>query len=409
MKSIGIAVTVLFVSSCSAAPSKDAIGQNSTPDWFQSDLKRELAISSTKLLEIPELNVSDQVLGNFELIDQDEGYWYFVSEVEGTTPVECYVYTEFDGAANTLSYVIDYELEYIGETFEQEISERSNFGHDIGVIGSVPYIEFDTLYYVDVDNEKAAGVVKAISAQTNNSLQVCIHNEIGFKDTFNSIAQSFITAIANSEDSESFYEVIYQTLINGSAVGFVRESYFTDEEGDVFMQRDQSFAVPVDNASFSRTDTSYIEWSDSNGSLINADSFTVENGEVKSNLKLTATENSWIVEGQLQAKEVQQDLNHDGWILSSYGTFLAVDGLVKSENTSREYPMWIENADPGVVTEVIFNEITDNPEANIELVMGPVSTEAYYENSIVQRASSRQGNLSVDLEIMHVSGAPILE
>lgn len=404
-----VLIAVFFLlSGCSSVQSKDSTFTSSMPDWFQEAMKSEATIESSNRLNVSDLNLDDEVLGNFELANQDEGYWYFISEIDGSAAVECYVYTDFDGTANTLYRVIDYELEYISESYEQDITNRSNFGLDIGVIESAPYIALDTMYNVGTHNETRTGLVKAIAARTNQSLQVCVHNEIGYKETFYSLAESFISAIAKSEKSDSFYEPVYKLSINGMPIGFARESYSIDADGDILTRREQSLAIPVDESSISRNDTSTTEWSFPNGLLINSNTFSLENNDLQSSLSLLATENEWIVEGQLQGKEVKETLAHDDWILSSYGSYLAAQSLLESEGSLEEHNMWISQADPGAVTQVTLSKITEIPTANIKLEMGPVTTEYFFdENGIVQQGSSSQGNVSIDLEIMYVHGSPL--
>ena len=406
LKSLTAAISLLFV--CSSVQADDSGDTSTLPEWFQNALTREVTVNASNKINIPELNVADDVLGNFQLAEQDEGFWYFVSEIEGTAPVECYLYTDFDGAANSLSYVIDHELEYIGKTYEQNVTDRSNFGLDIGVIGSTPYIALDTLYNVEVENEKRAGIVKAIAAQTNRSLQVCIQNEIGFKDTFYSLAESFIKAIAKGEDSDAFYEPVYKLSMNGNPVGFARERYSIDADGDILVRRSQSIAIPVDKTSISRTDISATEWSFADGSLINANTYTIVNGEVQSDLSISLADNGWIVEGQLQGKEVKETLAHDKWILSGYGSILETQSLLESENSSEGYEMWIDHVNPGAVTNVTLNKITDDPAANIEFDMGPITMEIYSDdNGIARRVLSNQGNVRINLDIMSVNGTPL--
>ena len=408
MKHKVLTAACILLSSCSSVQSQNATDTNSMPDWFRDALSREANTNSSARLVIPELNVSDEVLGNFELEQQDDGFWYYVSEVEDSSPIECYLYTDFDGAANTLYSVIDYELEYVGETYEQEVTDRKNFGLDVGIVGRTPYITLDTLFNVESDGEKVAGLVKAIVSQTEKSLQVCIHNAVGFEDTFHLRAKSLISAVAKGENSDVFFEPVYKLAMNGVPVGFARESYSFDEEGDVFLERVQSLVVPVGESSLSRTDTSAIEWSFADGALINANTYSVVNGEVESNFSLLVDDNDdWVVEGQLQGKEIKETLAHDDWILSSYGSYLSTQSLLESDRSSLEFNMWIEDADPGAVTPVTFKKLDENTTANVGITMGPITVDYFAdEDGIIQHGLSSQANISVALDIMSVHGTP---
>lgn len=408
MNDKGFIALFLLLGGCASVESKDTSITNDFPDWFQEALEREAPVETSNKLDIPELNVTDEVLGKFNLVEQNEDYWFFASESEESSPVECYIFTDFDGAANTLVNVVDYELEYTGDFFESSITNRTNFGLDIDVVGNTPFIALDTLYNVEVEDEHSAGVVKAIAAQTHRSLIVCLHNEIGFKNTFYSLAESFISAIKKGEQSNLFYEPVYRLSINGNPVGFIRERYSFDDEGDVQVRTDKSLAVPVDEFSISRTDSQVVHWSFPDGALINASIYSVENGDVKANLSLSVEDDDWIVKGEFQGKEISETLAYDGWILSNYGVNKAIKSVLVSEEPSQEYAMWLEEVDPSTAAVVTLSEIQDNPSANVKIEMGPIIMDGNSdENGIVRQAYTRQGNVGIEMDIMHVGGSPV--
>ena len=63
--------------------------------------------------------------------------------------------------------------------------------------------------------------LKDISAQTDQSLQLCIHNEMGYRQTFFNVFESFVQAFLENQKNQNFFEVIYQVSTNGAPMGYV--------------------------------------------------------------------------------------------------------------------------------------------------------------------------------------------
>ncbi len=410
MKSIRIpallALTSLFNFNTAA---KDLIALENFPDWFQEAMVREKAVTTTSKLEIEKLNASGEIKGKLKLIETDETYWYYTIDIGTDSPVECYAFTSYDGPANSLYGVAGHSLTGAEALNNKELSGRYTYAIDSGVIDGNPYMLLDTLYNLGDGEQKVAGLMKGLSAKTDNSLQICIHNELGYRQTFLSVFASFLNAFSTNQANPEFFSTVYQFSLNGIPVGYASEKYRTDEDGDVQLKGHTAMLVPVDQSGVSRSDTAGVEWSTPAGELINATAYNVENSQLGFDFSISREEGAWQIAGQLQGKEVKSTLEHTGELLTNFGSYIVSASLSDSEVSSRELVMWSPDADPTAATQVRISKIDGNANANRKLEVGPISIDFMSDvNGIFLNGVMHHGPISMNMELMHKVGMPKL-
>lgn len=413
IKLVIAALVTLLASACSSvqhqSQNQNFVSLESFPSWFKDSVSREQELTTTSPLKIPQLNIDTEVSGSIKLIEEDSSSLYFQIEIGTKAPVECYVLQEYDGAANSLHALIDSSLSGIEEANNLPLSETYNYAINTGVISGTPFLRFDTLYSLGTGNEKAAGILKGASAETNDSLQICLHNELGYHDTFSTVFNSFINAFSQSEQGTDFYRTIYELTLNDKAVGYAREKYTVDSDGDIQIEYDSASLIPLDATSVARSDSASISWSRPNGSLINKKEHSIENGALASAFSLYEDNGKWLVEGELQGKAINAELNHTDWLLSDYGSYLASADLMTSDEKSAEYNIWSSDADPTAVLKLILSKIDNNPSSNMKMDIGPLSMDAQVEkNGVAKKVTFKQGAMNMLFEQTFANGEPLL-
>ena len=266
----------------------------------------------------------------------------------------------------------------------------------------------DLLYSLGSGDSKVTGILKGLSAQTGPNLQICLHNEVGYQQAFFDVFASFVEAFQQNENSQSFFEPIYKMTLNDIPVGYSKEKYIVDKDGDIEITSQSALLLPVNHSSIARSDSVSRSWSNPDGSLINALSYSVENSQLSSNFTLIYDE-GWLVEGELQGKPVKQKLEYDGWFLSGFGSYLETARLMATKEKSAEFPMWIPEADPTSKLDVTLKKILDNPKQNFEIKMGPIVMNFLAnDKGGFKQGSLKQGPLMLSLELIQVSGEPVL-
>ncbi len=388
----------------------DLVDLNDFPGWFKDAMNREINIDDKSTLKIKPFNVNSEILGEAKLIEEGEGTWYYQIEVGIDTPVECYVFSEYDGAANSLHSIVELSLSGVETLNKLSLSSKLNFAVNNGIVGDTPYLLFDTLYTLGEGNKKVSGVIKGLAAETNQSLQVCIHNSVGYRNTFFTIFESFIQAFLANEDNPEFFKTVYQISYNEMPVGYATEEYTMDDEGDINMINHNVVLIPVDSNSIARSDSIKNSWTRSDGSLINAHEYTINNGSLASQYSITNKDEKWVVDGELQGKAIQATLEYDKWLLSSFGSYLETINLSKSEKKSDEFYMWISDADPTSVLKIVISKISDDPNANYQFEMGPlVMKMSVDDKGIVRKGTWKEVSSLMEMKLIYVKGEPTIQ
>lgn len=402
--SIGVLCTAISIS----ANASDLINISDFPEWFQEAMVRESGQIKTSVLSLEQLNVNTEVLGKYTLNDDSDGTWYYTIDIGSPSPVECYVFTSYDGPATSLYSVVEYGLSGIETLNNKKLVAKNNYSVAAGVIGDAPYLALDTLYTLESGGQRVIGVLKAMSAQTDQSLQICMHNELGYRESFYNTFVSFVNAFSENQANAEFFEAISKVSINGIPMGFLHESYTSDADGDISVVNNSALMVPVDASSIARTDSVSRSWSKIDGTLINSSDYTIENGTVSSQFSIVYQDDAWQVEGEMQGKAISTQLEHKGELLSGFGSYVGLASLRNSDKRSQEYFMWAPSADPTSVLPVVLSQIDDNESANFEIDMGPMVLRFLADDKgIFRQGNILQGPMTMQIELLYSKGQPL--
>lgn len=394
----------IFIFSAQAS-AVELLSPTELPDWFQKELKKEKKVSKKSTLKIESLGVDSKIKGKITKEESVDTYRYYVIDIKTKTPVECYVFTEFDGTANSLYNMIDASLEGAVTLNNKPLTAKFNLSLESGISDATPYMSLNILYKLGNDAESVLGTIKGLSARTHNSLQICIHNEIGYNKSFFSVFESFVHAVASGNKPDNFLEVVYQFTFNGIPVGYGRDIFTKDSSGDIESSSDSAFMIPVDTNTIARSDSMSKSWSKPNGNLINAFSYTIDNSAYTHLYTLKPDEDLWITEGESQGKAQRYTLAHKGAILSNYGSYLKSAELLKSADNTMEAVMWMPEVDPSSVTKMKLNKIVKDPDANMEVNMGPISIKTLIDdNGILKKGKMTMGPMEMTMKILHKKG-----
>lgn len=406
-----IALTLCLTLSVSGkSEAKELVDLSAFPDWFLDSLAREKSVSTSTKFENTELGFSGTVKGKLSLVSKGEGYWYYNIDIGTSSPVECYVYTSFDGPANTLSNVIDVVLPAIEELNKKQLMKRSNFALDIGVTDNLAYMLLDTLYTLGKSDEAVSGILKTLSARTGETLQTCLHNEVGYRNTFKTVFESFIATTKPKKDSSVFFENAFTMSFNGIAMGYSQEVHALDQDGDVYTRQYNSMIFPAGSGTISRSDSFVEQFGRVDGSLINLYEYSVENGILVHEYSVTMSNSKWQVEGERKGEAVSAALEYDEWLLTTYGSYLATSALLTGEEQKADYHMWLSSANPLAALQTTLQKVEGNENANVQLEVGPIKLEylANVDGTFSQMTINQEG-IVLKMTPLYQKGSPVLE
>lgn len=409
MKRTSVACLLTALLSTAPATAKDYITSEQLPDWFSKSLVKEAKDLPRTRLSLPAFPINATGLGTWSEAQSEDNYWYFTVDIGSESPVECWAFQEYDGLANSLVNMMKYAVNNVSANLNKTLESQYNFSLDVSNLGNVPVFSYDILYNLGETDERVSGLMKGMSAESANGLQVCLHNEIGYRETFKDVFTSFVNAVDRSANVKPFFFAINGMKMQGERVGIVSEKFSIDADGDVEIVEATSLILPVDANTVSSTDSLARSWSRIDGTLINTYEYTVENGEVLSSMGLSRTEGTWVIEGEIQGKKVNSELSYDDVFTSNFGAYLETQKLANSDQDSLSYNTWSLEGDPTQPTPTVMYKKSQK-NGLLELVAEIESFKIEYtvdEDFIMQKAKVEMGPIDYSVMPMYVSGKPI--
>ncbi|GFD77626.1 hypothetical protein KUL118_04880 [Tenacibaculum sp. KUL118] len=387
---------------------KNYITSEQLPEWFNKSLSKEAKDLPQTRISLPAFPLNAIGVGTWSGAQSVEDYWYFTVDIGSETPVECWAFKDYDGLANSLINMMKFSITNISTTLNKAVESQYNFSLDISTLGSTPVFSYNILYNLGDSDERVAGLIKGMSAESANGLQVCLHNEIGYRDTFKNVFNSFVNAVDKTAHVQPFFFAINGMTMQGELVGIVSEKFSKDADGDVEIVETTSLILPVDANTVSSTDSVVRSWGHSDGTLINSYAYTVENGELSSSIGVSRPEEKWVIDGEIQGKSVSSELLYDGVFISNFGTYLETQKLANSDNDSTRYNTWSVDADPTQPTSTVMYK-KGQKNGLLELLAEIEGFKVEYtvdEDFIMQEAQVNMGPIEFDIIPMYVSGKP---
>ncbi len=387
---------------------KDYVISEQLPGWFNTSLKKEARDLPRTRVSLPVFPINATAIGTWSDAKPIEDYWYFTVDIGSESPVECWAFQDYDGLANSLVNMMKYAVSNISKAQEKVLDSQFNFSLNMSTMGNTPVFAYNLLYNLGEPEQRVSGLLKGMSAETANGLQVCLHNEVGYRETFKDVFASFVNAVDKSSNPQPFFHAINGMKMHGELVGIVSEKFLKDADGDVEIVETTSLILPVDESTVASTDARVRSWSRADGTLINAYQYAVENSELSSSMGISMPDDKWVLEGEIQSKAISSELAFTGELISNFGAYLETQKLAASDKTSANYYTWNADADP---TQATATELQKNGTENglLKLTANVIGFKVNYtvdEAFIMQNAEMKMGPMDFHISPLYVSGKP---
>lgn len=279
------------------------------PKWLKDARARE-----SKSLKAAEIRSQDgwftaRTPGkSVKTIEEGEGSYSVELDIGGDASVYCEVFPKGIDLANALRVTLNNAIAEI-ESSQGKIEARALEGTDAGAYGPAPYISLTWIYRVATPEGAMLGALKQFVMEKGDLAVYCAHNDLGYTRTFTAITRAFAESIKTREPpaTPQFVE-ISTTSMSGTKVGITVSTLERDSEGDARAQQTTAMFIATSDGTVQSHDSMHVSWVRPDGTLINAASTKVSNGELANNLTLTNDAGTWIVEGEIQGKAVKSAL-----------------------------------------------------------------------------------------------------
>jgi hypothetical protein len=279
------------------------------PQWLKDARARES--KSLKPAQIQskdgwfKVSTPGKSVGTIEL---EQGSYSVELDIGGDSNVHCEVYPKGVDLANTLRVTFDNAMKNAAER-QGKLEARALESSEAGAHGAVPYIAMNWVYRVAGSNGSLLGGFKQIVLEKDNLGVYCAHNAFGFTRTFAAIGKAFADSLQTQEavNAPQYMEISAVTM-SGKKIGVAVTTVQRDSEGDTRAKQMSAMLVSMPNDIIHAQDATHIEWVRPDGTLINAGSTEVVNGELSTDLTLQQDEDAWVVEGKAEGTPVKAAL-----------------------------------------------------------------------------------------------------
>jgi hypothetical protein len=383
------------------------------PKWLKDARARE-----SKSLKTTEIRSKDgwfraRVPGKVKgAIEKVEGSYSVELNISSDASVFCEVFPEGVDFANALRVTFDNSLKTI-ESSQGKLEARALERTDAGAFGTVPFISATWLYRVSGPDGALVGALKQIIMEKDETAVYCAHNELGYAQTFATLAQAFAESLVTQAPvvTPHFLEISTASM-SGTKIGVTVSRLERDSDGDTRALQSTAIFLATADGKIQSQDSRHLNWVRPDGSLINSVSTDVANGEVTESLGLKqADDGTWSVEGTVQGKNVKTSLpagsQPGNWVLQSQQLRAL---LAEPDPVGREHSMglWIaENPEKltAVKTRILAKHGDAHFTARGDIGAIPADLTIDKATGTAAAADVQIGPVKMKLERVHVSGS----
>ena len=360
----------------------DGVSMDGWPAWARDSMKAEIKRMKNRAVATPDDSVRSKLPGKPATPQPMEDGWYFSSDIEAESPLECYLFTSSRDLATLTDVMAEANIEAVAGSHDR-VGNRQVFHTEAGAVAGMPYLALEWLYTVERDSQVLVGFTKVRAATKGEKAFVCSHNYLGYRTT---LARAFATFVENTtvadDGPEPFYEEIARLDMNGMGTGVTYASYRRDDDGGIRMDTAESSLMPVDAATVATSDAYTISFSRPDGELVNAYEVSVENGEIASNMKLNRNaDGNWTSSGTLQGKELAYEIDGELQPASEWRQLALARNLFAGDDPSVSALIWIPGIDPTQFLQATMTRDDAKVERQAIMTLGPLSYAGRFDAS----------------------------
>jgi len=389
-----------------------AVGlQAQEPKWLTDARAREGKIGTPKEFKSKDnwfkARVPGRVNGAVEKVDDS---YSIEIDFGGDSAAYCEVIPDGIDMADMMRRTLELTMQQVAEN-QGKLESRVLEYADAGAIGNLPYLQAHWIYRVHDGKELRLGQLKQFVTLKSGIGLYCAHLDIGYVKSFDAVTRSLAETLETTTAAPApYYQEIAVATLGGTKSGIAMLTLEKDADGDTKAEEITAMMVPGAGGALHTQDAVHKEWTRPDATMINAAHFIAENGELNVSLGLKEGEDSWVINGEMQGKEVSFKLPPD----SAPGTWLAqalgIRKLLAGENPvggEHSLPMWLA-ADPAKLTEARTKVLAKSgaTDYSARATAGAIEAAVILDkNGSINSANMQVGAQKVSIERVFVHGS----
>ena len=301
----------LILSACASTPSNNNAASSGAKNTIEQAMLQEAALSDSYQLDSEDGFFSATVKGAKQpSIQPLDGLHQVTIPIGTRIPAQCFVYHDALDSATTLNYLIDASLETMEKT------KISNI--DAGTFDKMPFLYKENLYFTK-DNK--VGMLKGIVVPLKSSLLACLHDTVGYRETFRQMVESFAMSLTLKDvaDENWNHEEVIVWRMRDMNIGYTVTRATPSKDGEIKSITETALMIPRSEQETLTHDEYNLTYEHENGELIYGRYSEAENGELKINVRLDLDEQGdYRVSGTFKGKQIDEPLNADAVLEGPY-------------------------------------------------------------------------------------------
>ncbi len=377
------------------------------PDWVQESMQNEVAKLAFSDVDMPDDALTVKLPGKVTPPQAIEGGWYLSTDIGAGVPIECYLIQGARDLATITHTMAQLSSDAVAAQHGEMVERQFHFV-DSGEVAGLPFLALEWMYAIrNADGQILVGFTKTRAATKGQRTFVCVHNNLGYRDTF---ARLFDGFVVNAEVPDTtptpYYEEIVKVDLNGIGSGIGYAAFYapgTRDEGNLTeIHIIEASLMPVDRSTMMTSDSTSISREDPTGTLASASDFTVENDEWARELHLARDpekDNDWAVSGTSQGKEIAVTIDGS---LEPAGVLRQLEmarDVFAEGATSVDAAVWMPSIDPTTFMPTTMTRDDAETERQAQLQMGPIGyTGLFDEDGNMYEADISIGPVTISIE-----------
>lgn len=243
-------------------------------------------------------------------------YYYSTIDVGANSPIECFFYkTEISPASSikTMSNAILSNEKIVGKIAQKAVSM---FG--AGTIESSPFLLLNTSFRTD---ENKVGNLKAMVALKDASSVICLHNDVGYNQTFSQRFVEIVSSlkVGSVDELKPQYRDVLLLKLGEMPIGFVASYLVPGQNKTSVWIEKTSLLFPESESAVKAIDDTDLEVSDHEGSLILGRYKSEMDSKISHLIEIGTNDlKAYAVKGMVNDQNISTTINTYG-IVSNYG------------------------------------------------------------------------------------------
>lgn len=301
-------------------------------------------------------------------------------------------------------------LQRLAKSAEEKTQVQAVRVSDIVALAENPAVFLEVEYVVPTKGGVAAGMMKAMLYANPDIPVLCVHDELGYRESFKRISLDLVRSASVGASSEARYQELQLVKLNDRPVGFERRVMMDGEGNTVVTELTTAMMLPRSAKELIVEDTAATSLSDKSGQLIELTYAKASNGELSVQVAAKRKAgNEYTYSGTHSGKEVSgafKTKDRRGVATDLMVSRGVKEKLLSGKAKELKFELYQPSLNPAGAVEVVCRKDAKSARA-LSLQLGPMKLDGTAdEHGMLERVEMAMGKAKLVQERVFERGTP---